>query len=192
LAVFNGQSNISYEGEIVMLGQKVETPIQGVFRGLFTVKNFLKYGIPAIIIIVVAAIIYFNTQMRPQDLTSMFETDQVPVSGQVVRYDSQQNKTVLDLADEDMVAPLWQAMEKSQVRYYQHISSAVVPVGGYYYEVMLATPSDTDTHSYAYSVNTTGETVIRSMTYYLVEDEPLLNALDALFTQYEDQGTPAS
>lgn len=175
-----------------MLGQKVETPITGIFRGLFTVKGFLKYGTLAIAIVVIAAVVYFNTQMRPHDLVSMFESDLTPVSGELVRYDSDQNRTELALTDPEMIAPIWEAMEQSQVRYYQHIGSAVAPRGGYYYEVMLATEEDTDGHSYAFSVNTDGETVIKSMTYYQIDKEPILEALDAVFTQYEDRVTPAS
>ena len=174
-----------------MLGQKVETPMNGIFRGLFTWKNFLKYGTIGIAVIVVAAIIYYNTQMRPHDLTSMFDSDQVPVQGQLVRYDTDQNRVELALDSPEMVAPLWEAMEDAQVRYYQHISSAVVPKGGYYYEIMLASEPDSDTHDYAFSVNTSGETVIRGMTYYLTEkgNDPLLETLDAVFTQYQDRVT---
>ena len=177
-----------------MLGQKVETPMTGAFRGLFTLKGFLKYGTLAIGIVVIAAVIYFNTQMKPHDLVSMFDTDQPPVQGQLVRYDSDQNRLELSLDSPEMIAPIWEAMEGAQVRYYQHISSAVVPKGGYYYEVMLGTEADSGNHEYAFSVNTSGETVIRSMTYYLTDKKnaPLLEALDAVFTQYEDQVTPAS
>ena len=54
---------------------------------------------------------------------------------------------------------------------------------------MLSVPEDaeSDTHTYAFSCNTSGETVIRGMTYLLVDKEPMLEALDALFTEYEDQ-----
>ena len=175
-----------------MLGQKVDTPMTGIFRGLFTWKNFLKYGTIGIAVIVVAAIIYYNTQMRPHDLVSMFQSDLPPVSGELVRYDTDQNRVELELTDEAMIAPIWDAMQVSQVRYFQHIGSAVAPAGGYYYEIMLATEEDTDSHSYAFSTNTDGETVIRGMTYYYVDKEPMLEALDAVFTQYEDQVTPAS
>lgn len=175
-----------------MLGQKVDTPMTGIFRGLFTWKNFLKYGTIGIAVIVVAAIIYYNTQMKPHDLVSMFQSDLPPVSGELVRYDTDQNRVELELTDEAMIAPVWEAMQVSQVRYFQHIGSAVAPAGGYYYEIMLATAEDTDAHSYAFSTNSDGEAVIRGMTYYYVDKEPILEALDAVFTQYEDQVTPAS
>ena len=177
-----------------MLGQKVETPIQGAFRGLFTLKNFLRYGTIAIAVIVILAVIYFNTQMKPRDLLSKFDTDQVPVQGQVVRYDFSQNRTELTLTGPEMVEPVWQAMGASQMRYMQHISSAAVPLGGYYYEIMLSSEEDleSNTHTYAFACNTSGETVVRSMTYKLTDESPILNVLDALFTQYEDQLTPAS
>ncbi len=177
-----------------MLGQKVDTPIRGVFRGLFTLKGFLKYGIIAIILVVVAAVIYYNTQMHPHELISMFETDEAPVRGQLVRYDSDQNRSELALTDADMVAPVWEAMGESQVRYMQHISSAAVPEGGYYYEVMLSTEEDAaeDVNTYAFATNTSGETVIKSMTYRLVDEKPMLDTLGALFTQYEDLVTPVS
>gem|GEM_PF-963108 len=162
---------------------------QGMFRGLYTVKGFMKYGIIAIVVVAVLIVIYYNTQMRPHDLLSFYATDETPAAGLLVRYDSEQHRSELDVEGEEMIADLWQAIEGSQVRYMQHISSAAVSAGGYYYEVMLSTPEDqdSDTHTYAFSVNTAGETVIQAMTYRLVDEQPMLDALDALFTQYEDQ-----
>lgn len=177
-----------------MLGQKVDTPMRGAFRGLFTLRGFLKYGTIAIALIVVLAIIYFNTQMRPHDLVSMFQSDQTPVEGLLVRYDSDQNRSELELTDPGMVEPVWQAMESAQVRYMQHISSAAVPTGGFYYEIMLSSQEDkdSDTHTYAFSCNTSGETVVKGMTYKLVDETQMIQALDAVFTQYEDRVTPVS
>ena len=172
-----------------MQQQQPRNAFQGMFRGLFTVKGFLKYGTIAIAVVAIAIVIYYNTQMRPHDLTSFYASDEAPVAGLLVRYDSEQHRSELDVEDAEMISGLWQAIEGSQVRYMQHISSAAVSAGGYYYEIMLSTPEDqdSDTHTYAFSVNTSGETVIQGMTYRLVDKEPMLNALDALFTEYEDQ-----
>ncbi len=177
-----------------MQQERPRNAFQGMFRGLFTLKGFLKYGTIAIAVIVVAAVIYYNTQMRPHDLISMFSTDEIPVQGQLVRYDSDQNRSELSLTDPDMVEPVWEVMGDSQVRYMQHISSAAVPVGGYYYEVMLSTAEDAanDVRTYAFACNSSGETVIKGMTYRLVDEQPMMDVLGALFTQYEDQVTPVS
>jgi len=174
--------------------QQPRNAFQGMFRGLFTLKGFLKYGTIAIGVIVIAAVIYYNTQMRPHDLISMFPTDQTPVQGQLVRYDSDQHRSELTLTEEDMVEPIWQAMQGSQVRYMQHISSAAVPVGGYYYEVMLSTEEDaaSGAYTYAFACNSSGETVIKAMTYRLVDEGPMMEVLGDLFTQYEDQVTLVS
>lgn len=172
-----------------MQQQQPRNAFQGMFRGLFTVKGFLKYGLIAIAAVVIGAVIYFNTQMRPHDLLSFYASDEIPVTGTLVRYDSDQHRSELEVEGEEMLTGLWQTMEGSQVRYIQHISSAAVAAGGYYYEIMLSAPEDaeSDTHTYAFSCNTSGETVIRGMTYLLVDKEPMLEALDALFTEYEDQ-----
>ena len=172
-----------------MQQQQPRNAFQGMFRGLFTVKGFMKYGLIAIAAVVILGVIYFNTQMRPHDLLSFYATDEAPVAGLLVRYDSDQHRSELDVEGEEMIADLWQAIQGSQVRYMQHISSAAVSAGGYYYEIMLSTPEDqdSDTHTYAFSVNTAGETVIQAMTYRLVDEQPMLDALDALFTQYDDQ-----
>ena len=172
-----------------MQQQQPRNAFQGMFRGLFTVKGFMKYGIIAIAVVAVLILIYYNTQMRPHDLLSFYASDETPAAGLLVRYDSDQHRLELDVEGEEMISDLWQAMEGSQVRYMQHISSAAVSAGGYYYEIMLSSPEDqdSDTHTYAFSVNTGGETVIQGMTYRLVDREPMLNALDALFTEYEDQ-----
>ncbi len=172
-----------------MQQQQPRNAFQGMFRGLFTLKGFLKYGIIAIAVVVIAAVIYFNTQMKPHDLLSYFSSNEVPVTGLLVRYDSDQHRSELDVEGEEMIGDLWKAMEGTQVRYMQHISSAAVSAGGYYYEILLSSEKDrdSDTHTYAFSYNTSGETVIKGMTYRMVDKEPMQNALDALFTQYEDQ-----
>ena len=172
-----------------MQQQQPRNAFQGMFRGLFTVKGFMKYGIIAIVVVAVLILIYYNTQMRPHDLLSFYASDEAPVAGLLVRYDSEQHRSELDVEDAEMISDLWQAMEGSQVRYIQHISSAAVAAGGYYYEIMLSTPedADSDTHTYAFSCNTSGETVIRGMTYLMVDKQPVLDAVSALFTEYEDQ-----
>ena len=172
-----------------MQQQQPRNAFQGMFRGLFTLKGFLKYGTIAIAAVVIGAVIYFNTQMKPHDLLSFYASDEAPVTGLLIRYDSEQHRSELDVEGEEMLEGLWQAMEGSQVRYIQHISSAAVAAGGYYYEIMLSTPedADSDTHTYAFSCNTSGETVIRGMTYLMVDKQPVLDAVSALFTEYEDQ-----
>ena len=132
--------------------------------------------------------------MRPVDLLSRFEADTQPVQAKIVRYDFDQNKTELILEDQEAVSALWQAMETSKVRYVSYLSAASVPAGGYYYEVSLydAAAAGGETATYAFGCNTAQELIIQSRSYRLTNDNTVLDALDALFTQYEDQVTPAS
>ena len=171
-----------------------KTLISTLYAGAFTKRGVKLYGGIALLAIIIIAIVYFNTQMRPVDLLSKFESDQPPVQGQIVRYDFDQNKTVLELEGEEMVQPLWDSVQNSQVRYMQHFSSAAVPLGGYYYEITLVSQEDLDQgiHTYAFACNTSGETVIHSQTFKLTGKSTLFDTLDALFTQYEDQVTLAS
>ena len=85
-------------------------------------------------------------------------------------------------------------METSKVRYVSYLSGASVPAGGYYYEVSLydAAAAGGETATYAFGCNTAQELIIQSRSYRLTNDNTVLDALDALFTQYEDQVTPAS
>ena len=168
--------------------------ITTLYAGAFTKRGVKLYGGIALAAIVIFAVIYFNTQMRPVDLLSRFEADTQPVQAKIVRYDFDQNKTELDLEDQEAVSALWQAMETSKVRYVSYLSAASVPVGGYYYEVSLydADAAGGETATYAYGCNTAQELIIQSRSYRLTNDNTVLDALDALFTQYEDQVTPAS
>ncbi|MBO5496018.1 MAG: hypothetical protein J5967_01325, partial [Oscillospiraceae bacterium] len=111
--------------------------ITTLYAGAFTKRGVKLYGGIALAAIVIFAVIYFNTQMRPVDLLSRFEADTQPVQARIVRYDFDQNKTELILEDQEAVSALWQAMETSKVRYVSYLSAASVPAGGYYYEVSL-------------------------------------------------------
>lgn len=164
------------------------------FRGLFTPKGLLKYGSIAIGALAVICIIYYNTQMRPADFLSHYDSHQPPVSGQVVQYDFEKNKTTLEITGADMAADLWSAMENSQVRFIRSFSAANVPIDGYYYEVTLSDEAGTaqGTTTYAFGCNTAGELIIGGTAYGFAGESGIIPALDALFTQYEGEVTPAS
>ena len=161
-----------------MFGQKVDTPISGAFRGLFTLRGFLKYGLLAIGLVAVAAVIYYNTQMKPHDFLSMYEATAAPAGGQVTRYPFQEDPETLDLTEDQAVA-LWEEMGESRVRFMQTFSAAQVPSGGYYYEVSLADGAGET--AYAFGTNTAGELIIQGKTYAYVGESGVLDGLDALF-----------
>ena len=165
-----------------------------LYAGAFTKRGVKLYGGIALAVIVIAALVYFNTQMRPVDLLSRFEADTEPVQCRIIRYDFDQNKSELTLEDPQEFAALWQAMETSKVRYMSYLSGASVPAGGYYYEVSLYDADDAggETATYAYGCNTAQDLIIQSRSYRLTNDNTVLEALDALFTQYGDRVSAAS
>ena len=85
-----------------------------LYAGTFTKRGVKLYGGIALAAIVIFAVIYFNTQMRPVDLLSRFEADTQPVQAKIIRYDFDQNKTELVLEDEAAFSDLWHAMETGQ------------------------------------------------------------------------------
>ena len=58
-----------------------KTLISTLYAGAFTKRGVKLYGGIALLAIIIIAIVYFNTQMRPVDLLSKFESENRAGSG---------------------------------------------------------------------------------------------------------------